>query len=102
MARSFLSGYKTYDTSNGYGNPDEWKEAFYDRMTGKEARTILEDIPESPWQILGVPKNATGKEIKMAFRKLVMEWHPDRNPNRLEEAEAMTKRIIAAYTILTE
>lgn len=100
--RDFLGGYKTYDTSKGFGNPNEWQETFYQRMTGGEARKVLDGSNTAPWKILGVAKNATGKEIKTAFRRLLMKWHPDRNPDKQDEANEMTRKIIAAYTIMTE
>lgn len=99
--RGLLDGYNTYDTSKGFGNVDEWQDTFYQRMTGDEAKATLRDYPDDPHQILGISKSASKAEIKSAFRKLIMEWHPDKNPHRLEQAEAITKRIIAAYTILT-
>jgi DnaJ-class molecular chaperone len=99
--RGWTDGYKTYDTSKGFGSAREWKKTFYERMTGEEATKIISDQADTPHQILGVPQNATQQEIKTAFRKLVMQWHPDKNPDRVAEAEEMTKKIIAAYTILT-
>jgi curved DNA-binding protein CbpA len=38
------------------------------------------------YDVLGVPKSATEGEIKKAFRKLAMKWHPDKNPDIVEEA----------------
>lgn len=93
--------YKTYDTSNGYGNPREWRESFYKKMGKGEAVEIMSHEVDGPHKILGVTTSASASEIKSAFRKLVMQWHPDRNPDNQAEAEAMTKKIIAAYTILS-
>ena len=39
------------------------------------------------YEILGVNKTANGEEIKKSFRKLAMQYHPDRNPGD-KEAEA--------------
>lgn len=99
--KGFLEGYKTYDTSQGYGNPKEWREAFRERMSKEEATIILQKADESPYSVLQVSENATTEEIKKAYRKKLMEWHPDRNQHRISEAEEMTKKIIAAYVTLT-
>jgi len=52
------------------------------------------------YEILGVQKNAGTDEIKKAYRKLAMEWHPDRNKN--SEAEAKFKEISEAYAVLSD
>jgi len=51
------------------------------------------------YKILGVSKSATQDEIKKAYRKLAMEYHPDRNPGN-KEAEEKFKKIAEAYDIL--
>jgi preprotein translocase subunit Sec63 len=40
-----------------------------------------------PFLILGVSGNATQDEIKQAYRRLAMRWHPDRNPHSSEAKE---------------
>ena len=50
---------------------------------------------------LGVPKTATQKEIRSAFRKLAAKHHPDRNPDD-PEAEERFKEINEAYTVLSD
>jgi DnaJ-domain-containing protein 1 len=99
--KGFLDGYKTYDTSNGFGSSKKWREAFHQRMSSEEAKEILSKSSETPYGILGVTLNATMEEIKKAYRRKLMEWHPDKNQHRLAEAEEMTKKIIAAYVHLT-
>jgi DnaJ-domain-containing protein 1 len=98
--RNFLDGYKTYDVSGGYGNASQWRQSFKKRMTNDEAKEVLQSAEKTPLQVLGLDQTATAAEIKKAFRRLITEWHPDKNQHRIREAEEMSKRIIAAYTIL--
>jgi molecular chaperone DnaJ len=52
------------------------------------------------YALLGVTREATEAEIKKAYRKLAMEYHPDRNP--APEAEARFKEITEAYEVLRD
>src|SRR5260364_71191 len=53
------------------------------------------------YQALGVAKNASDEEIKKAYRKLAMKYHPDRNPDN-KEAEARFKEVKHAYEMLSD
>jgi len=50
--------------------------------------------------ILGVPRNAPDTEIKKAYRKLAMQYHPDRNPGEEKWANEKFKEINEAYGVL--
>jgi len=52
------------------------------------------------YEILGVGKNATQDEIKKAYRKLALKWHPDKNKSK--EAESKFKEINKAYEVLSD
>ena len=54
------------------------------------------------YKILGIKKDATDAEIKKAYRKLALKWHPDKNPNNREEAEEKFKKINEAYSVLSD
>lgn len=99
--KGILDGYKTYDTSGGFGNAQQWRNAFRERFSKQEAEDILQGQDKTPYQILGVTPGATKSEIKKAYRKLIAEWHPDHNQHRIEESEEMSKKIIAAFSLLT-
>lgn len=92
--------YKTYDTSSGYGDKKSWRRAFESRMGNEEAEIIIKESKETPYSILGISEHSSQVEIRLAFRKLISEWHPDKNSHRVDEATEMSKKIIAAYTIL--
>ncbi len=53
------------------------------------------------YEVLGVQKNASEDELKKAFRRLAMKYHPDRNPDDAE-AEAKFKEAKEAYEVLTD
>ncbi len=53
------------------------------------------------YQLLGVGKSSSSDEIKKAYRKLAMKWHPDRNPGNAE-AERTFKELSEAYEVLSD
>ena len=55
---------------------------------------------ENLYSILDIENTATQEEIKKAYRKLSMSWHPDRNKS--PEATEKFKEISAAYAVLSD
>uniref|UniRef100_A0AAQ6AQN7 J domain-containing protein n=1 Tax=Amphiprion ocellaris TaxID=80972 RepID=A0AAQ6AQN7_AMPOC len=54
------------------------------------------------YNVLGVPKTASQDDIKKAYRKLALKWHPDKNPDNKEEAERKFKELAEAYEVLSD
>ncbi|CAL1394114.1 unnamed protein product [Linum trigynum] len=54
------------------------------------------------YKILQVDRSASDDDLKKAYRKLAMKWHPDKNPNNKKDAEAKFKQISEAYEVLSD
>ncbi|KAJ2453673.1 DnaJ sub B member 6 [Coemansia sp. RSA 2336] len=54
------------------------------------------------YELLGIQPGATPDEVKKAYRKLSLQWHPDKNPNNREEAEEKFKQLAEAYSVLSD
>jgi DnaJ domain len=51
------------------------------------------------YKVLQVDRGASDDDLKKAYRKLAMKWHPDKNPSNKKEAEAKFKQIAEAYDV---
>ncbi|MGB0036051.1 MAG: molecular chaperone DnaJ [Candidatus Acidiferrales bacterium] len=58
--------------------------------------------PRDYYEILGVAREATADQIKSAYRKAAMQWHPDRNPHSKHEAEENFRAASEAYSVLSD
>jgi molecular chaperone DnaJ len=54
------------------------------------------------YEILGVERDASGDQIKSAYRKLALKHHPDRNPENKHEAEEKFRHATEAYSVLSD
>ena len=61
----------------------------------------MADNKRDYYEVLGVQKGASAEEIKKAYRKLALKYHPDRNPDN-KEAEEKFKEAAEAYEILSD
>ena len=53
------------------------------------------------YEVLGVARDASDQEIKSAYRRLALKYHPDKNPNN-KKAEEKFKEAAEAYSILCD
>lgn len=62
----------------------------------------MTDSKRCYYEVLGLKKTASNDEVKKAFRKLAVKWHPDKNPDNKAEAQEKFKEISEAYEILSD
>jgi molecular chaperone DnaJ len=54
------------------------------------------------YEILGVARDSSADQIKSAYRKAALKWHPDRNPEKKDEAEHHFREATEAYSVLSD
>jgi molecular chaperone DnaJ len=54
------------------------------------------------YEVLGIDRAASAEEIKSAYRKAALKWHPDRNPQTKQEAEEKFREATESYSILSD
>lgn len=57
---------------------------------------------EDYYKTLGLTRSANKEDIKKAYRRLAVKWHPDKNPNNRDEADKKFKQIAEAYQVLSD
>lgn len=71
------------------------------RETLMRAERSLKLSKRKDWyKVLGVSKTSSIAEIKRAYKKLALQWHPDKNTDNMEEAEAKFREVAEAYEVL--
>ena len=93
--KGFLDGYKTYDTSKGYGSRAEWRAAWNEKMSSARDKVALEE--DDPLIMMGFSSMPSKVESDKRYRELVMIHHPDKGG----DAKQFIK-IQAAWSILTD
>lgn len=54
------------------------------------------------YEVLGIERDASGDQIKSAYRKLALKYHPDRNPENKHQAEEKFRQATEAYSVLSD
>lgn len=97
--KGFLDGYKTYDTTNGFGSVDDWKKAFEKRMN---YRIVSVEEKQSNQSILQPLYDAQDFfALRKAYRELMMQYHPDKAGDT-EENKLIAQMLNDAYFELKE
>ena len=91
----------TYEKQiNNIIQPDAEKQKCKQKV--EQAQVALKQSKEKNYyKILGVPRNADLKQIKKEYKKLALQWHPDKNEDK-EKAEKMFQDISEAYEVLSD
>ena len=76
--KGFMDGYKTYDTSEGFGSPEQWKEAFEIRMNFCSLTLCDKQKNGDILTILHEAFKLKDKgSLQKAYHKLMKQYHPD-------------------------
>ena len=92
--------YRQYLFDNIISNPLPYMN--YHHQYSKQSYSSITSDPNNDdyYAVLGVDTQASQDDIKKAYRKLALEYHPDRNQDNLKTAEEKFKNISAAYQVL--
>ena len=74
----------------------------YEKFAGKMPQRQADVMSEDYYRVLGLEKSAAEADIKRAYKKLALQWHPDKNQENRAAAEEKFKRISEAYACLSD
>ena len=102
MGDAFDPDYAPYGTYEGPpGCSDEWAASFGEAWSQSTAQQAIGD--QDPWAVLGLEPGASQATLKKAYRRLMLENHPDLAADDMKaEATERSKQIIAAYSLLAD
>eukprot|EP00760_Papus_ankaliazontas_P018784 PhM_4_TR17644/c0_g1_i1/m.78315/K09512/DNAJB6; DnaJ homolog subfamily B member 6 len=89
----------TFHTWKGTSTSSAPASSLFFRRSFSSSRRLLE---RSFYDVLGVKRDASQADIKAAYRKLALKWHPDMNPDNRDAAEKEFKCITEAYKCLSD
>ncbi|CAK9058553.1 unnamed protein product [Durusdinium trenchii] len=67
---------------------------------GKDGERRRAATPRTRPSLLSPPQDASFEEVRRAYLKMALKWHPDKNPMHPDVAEQMFKRVAQAYKVL--
>lgn len=62
----------------------------------------MKSVKKCYYEVLGIVKPSNEDEIRKAYKKLALKWHPDKNPDNIKEAEEKFKEVGEAYACLSD
>eukprot|EP00587_Corethron_hystrix_P005628 CAMPEP_0113324744 /NCGR_PEP_ID=MMETSP0010_2-20120614/17242_1 /TAXON_ID=216773 ORGANISM="Corethron hystrix, Strain 308" /NCGR_SAMPLE_ID=MMETSP0010_2 /ASSEMBLY_ACC=CAM_ASM_000155 /LENGTH=464 /DNA_ID=CAMNT_0000184211 /DNA_START=176 /DNA_END=1570 /DNA_ORIENTATION=- /assembly_acc=CAM_ASM_000155 len=96
-AEKFEDAVRTY--KQGYEETED--DVFKEKIQQAEA-ALKQSKTKNYYKILGVPRNADSKEIKKAYKKLAILYHPDKNMDNQEEAQKKFQEVAEANEVLSD
>ncbi|XP_061363632.1 uncharacterized protein LOC133307190 [Gastrolobium bilobum] len=92
--------------SSAHRSPIRSSESSYRKEEQRRSEKLKKrkrgDMGVDYYKILQVDRNAKDDDLKKAYRKLAMKYHPDKNPNNKKDAESKFKEISEAYEVLSD